>query len=83
MTFGEGADAPGLALRVVAVNLNDLDQDRLATDPHVHAAFYAMRFCQGALEANPAWKTWLAPSRSNPPHPSDCVILNGHGQTRL
>ena len=53
LTFGEGATAPGLRLRVVTVNLNDLDQDHLATDPHVHAAFYAMRFCQGALKGKP------------------------------
>ena len=53
MTFGKSADAPGLVLRVVAVNLNDMDESRLATDPHVHAAFYAMRFCHGALKGGP------------------------------
>ena len=49
-TFGGGADAPGLRLRCVSVNLSEMPEDELGSDPAVQAAFLTMRYACGALK---------------------------------
>ena len=48
--FGDGPDAPGLRLRCVSVNLSEMPEDDLGSDPAVQAAFLTMRYACGALK---------------------------------
>ena len=51
-TLGDEPDAPGFKMRCIPVNLSEMPEDALSSDPAVQSAFLSMRYTCGALKGS-------------------------------